>query len=74
MNGALSLIPWFDFSDFHFSKSPREIDNWLFKKYNISNEIRKHIEEILTDYYGIRKDDINYIKDDTLLEQFNEAN
>ena len=55
MNGALSLIPWFDFSDFHFSKSPREIDNWLFKKYNISNEIRKHIEEILPDYYGIRK-------------------
>ena len=68
VNGALSLIPWFDFSDFHFSKSPREIDNWLFKKYNISNEIRKHIEEILPDYYGIRKDDINYIKDDTLLE------
>ena len=48
-------IPWFDFSEEHFSKSPGEIDDWLFKKYNISDEIRKHIEEILPDYYGIRK-------------------
>ena len=32
-----------------------EIDDYLFKKYNISDEIRKHIEEILPDYYGIRK-------------------
>ena len=55
IGGALKYIPWFDFSDEHFSKSPREIDDWLFKKYNISNEIRKHIEEILPDYYGIRK-------------------
>ena len=54
-SGALKLIPWFDFSDSHFSKSPREIDDWLFKKYNISDEIRKHIEEILPDYYNIRK-------------------
>ena len=51
----LRYIPWFDFSDPHFSKSPKEIDDWLFKKYNISDEIRKHIEEILPDYYGIRK-------------------
>ena len=51
----LKNIPWFDFSDEHFSKSSREIDDWLFKKYNISDEIRKHIEEILPDYYGIRK-------------------
>ena len=51
----LHYVPWFDFSDEHFSKSPREIDDWLFKKYNISDEIRKHIEEILPDYYGIRK-------------------
>ena len=51
---ALSLVPWFDFSDDHFSKSPREIDDWLFKKYNISDEIRKHIEKILPDYYNIR--------------------
>ena len=50
----LHYVPWFDFSDEHFSKSPREIDDWLFKKYNISDEIRKHIEEILPDYYGIR--------------------
>ena len=59
----LNYVPWFDFSDPHFSKSPREIDDWLFKKYNISDEIRKHIEEILPDYYGIRKNDNNYIKD-----------
>ena len=51
----LRNIPWFDFSDPHFSKSPREIDDWLFKKYNISDEIRKHIEGILPDYYNIRK-------------------
>ena len=55
MRGELKYVPWFDFSDNHFSKSPREIDDWLFKKYNISDEIRKHIEEILPDYYGIRK-------------------
>ena len=38
----------------HFSKTPKEIDDYLFKKYNISDDIRKHIEEILPDYYGIR--------------------
>ena len=48
-------IPWFDFSDENFNKSPKEIDDWLFKKYNISDEIRKHIEKILPDYYHIRK-------------------
>ena len=53
--GCFKTIPWFDFSDTHFSKSPKEIDDWLFKKYNISDEIKKHIEEILPDYYGIRK-------------------
>ena len=52
----LHYVPWFDFSDEHFSKSPKEIDDWLFKKYNISDEIRKHIEEILPDYYGIRNE------------------
>ena len=53
-NGELKYIPWFDFSDEHFSQTPREIDDWLFEKYNISDEIRQHIEEILPDYYGIR--------------------
>lgn len=52
--GEMRYIPWFDFSDELFTKSPKEIDDWLFKKYNISNEIRKHIEEILPDYYNIR--------------------
>lgn len=54
--GEMKWIPWFDFSDDAFSKSPKEIDDYLFKKYNISDEIRKHIEEILPDYYNIRHD------------------
>ena len=54
-NGELKYIPWFDFSDPVFSKSPAEIDDYLFAKYNISDEIRKHIEELLPDYYNIRK-------------------
>ena len=53
--GELRILPWQDFSQDIFSKSPREIDDYLFKKYNISDEIRKHIEEILPDYYNIRK-------------------
>lgn len=48
-------IPWFDFSNNIFSKTPSEIDDYLFKKYNISDEIRKHIEKLLPDYYNIRK-------------------
>ena len=53
--GELKYIPWFDFSNPVFSKSPSEIDDYLFDKFNISDEIRKHIEELLPDYYGIRK-------------------
>ena len=52
---VFDCIPWFDFSNEHFSKSPSEIDDYLFDKFNISDEIRQHIEEILPDYYGIRK-------------------
>ena len=55
INKNLKYIPWFDFSDEHFNKSSKKIDDYLFKKYNISDEIRNHIEEILPDYYGIRK-------------------
>ena len=56
-------IPWFDFSNNIFSKSPSEIDDYLFTKYIPAvdektgitrDEIRKHIEELLTDYYSIR--------------------
>ena len=54
-NPHLTHIPWFDFSDPVFSKSPSEIDDYLFAKYNISREIRKHIENLLPDYYSIRK-------------------
>ena len=56
-NKCLVAVPYFNFSDEHFNKSPKEIDDWLFKKYNISDKIRKHIEEILPDYYHIRKAD-----------------
>ena len=49
-NPHLTHIPWFDFSDPVFSKSPAEIDDYLFAKYNISREIRKHIENLLPDY------------------------
>ena len=53
--GECKYIPYFDFSNDIFDKSPVEIDNYLFKKYNISHKIRKHIEELLPDYYNIRK-------------------
>ena len=52
--GCLLYCPWFDFSNPIFSKSPSEIDDYLFDKFNISDEIRQHIEELLPDYYGIR--------------------
>ena len=64
MRGELKYIPWFDFSDPVFSKSPSEIDDYLFAKYIpevdektgiTRDEIRKHIEELLPDYYSIRK-------------------
>ena len=64
IGGALKYIPWFDFSDEHFSKSPSEIDDYLFEKYIpevdeetgiTRDEISQHIEELLPDYYGIRK-------------------
>ena len=54
IGGSLKNIPWFDFSDPVFSKSPSKIDDYLFNKYNISDETRKHIENLLTDYYKIR--------------------
>lgn len=53
--GECKCIPYFDFNNEIFSKTPSEIDDYLFTKYNISNEIRKHIEELLPDYYNIRK-------------------
>ena len=64
MRGELKYIPWFDFSDPVFSKSPSKIDDYLFAKYIpevdeetgiTRDEIRKHIEELLPDYYNIRK-------------------
>lgn len=64
MGGEFAKIPQFDFSDPVFSKSPSEIDDYLFAKYIpevdektgiTRDEIRKHIEELLPDYYNIRK-------------------
>lgn len=55
ITGEMRNLPWFDFSNPIFSKSPSEIDDYLFDKFNISDEIRQHIEELLPDYYGIRK-------------------
>lgn len=51
----VDTVPWIDFSEDIFSKTPEEIDNYLFKKYDISDEIRRHIEEVIPDYYNIRK-------------------
>ena len=51
---ATDYLPWFDFSDKHFSKTPKEIDDYLFSKFEISKDAREKIEEILPDYYGIR--------------------
>ena len=62
--GEKMLAKWFDFSDPVFSKSPSKIDDYLFAKYIpevdektgiTRDEIRKHIEELLPDYYNIRK-------------------
>ena len=55
IGGSLKNIPWFDFSNDIFNKTPAEIDDYLFAKYNISDDIRKHIEELLPDFYNIRK-------------------
>ena len=54
--GELKYIPYFDFSNPTFNKLPSDIDDYLFKTFKISDEIRKHIEEILPDYYNIRID------------------
>lgn len=54
IQGEMKYIPWFDFSDEHFNGSPREIDNYLFKKYNISDDIRQYLEKKLPDIYHIR--------------------
>ena len=53
--GELEYIPWQDFSDPIFQKPSAEIDDYLFSKYNIRKEVRDHIEEVIPDYYGIRK-------------------
>ena len=61
--GECKCIPYFDFNNEIFSKTPSEIDDYLFAKYIpevdektgiTRDEIRKHIEELFPDYYSIR--------------------
>lgn len=47
-------IPYFDFSNKIFNNKPYQIDNELFKIYNISDEIRKYIYAVIPDYYKIK--------------------
>jgi hypothetical protein len=52
----MSFIPWFNFNDSIFNSSPEDIDNALFKKYNISQDIINHILELLPNYYNLNLD------------------
>ena len=51
--GELKYIPWFDFSDSMFEGSSEDIDNELFKKYNISQNIINHLIIDLPNYYDL---------------------
>jgi hypothetical protein len=46
--GEMSLIPWLDFTE-------EWNDERLFKKFNVSKELKGYIRDFLPDYYGIRK-------------------
>ena len=50
---GLKTVPIFDFSDPIFNNLPEYIDNALFKKYNIKQEIIDHILDILPNYYNL---------------------
>ena len=52
-NNHTNFIPWFNFSAPAFSNSIENIDLYLFKKYNISQDIVNHIIEILPNYYKL---------------------
>ena len=52
-NNHTNFIPWFNFSAPAFSNSIENIDLYLFKKYNISQDIVNHILEILPNYYNL---------------------
>lgn len=82
MRGELNNVPWFDFKDPIFGKSPAEIDDYLFGKYKVSDEVRIHIQEMLPDCYDIRNnikfdgktynkcEEITMISNDELLSEF----
>ena len=60
----IKTIPWFNFNEEIFSKTPSEIDDYLFNKYIpemedgiTRNNIIKHIQHILPDYYNIRNNE-----------------
>ena len=52
-NNHTNFIPWFNFSAPAFNNSIENIDLYLFKKYNISQNIVNHIIEILPNYYKL---------------------
>ena len=60
----IKTIPWFNFNEEIFNKTPSEIDDYLFNKYIpkmedgiTRNNIIKHIQHILPDYYNIRSNE-----------------
>lgn len=54
LRGNFDYIPWQDFGNEIFSKTPKEIDDYLFNKYEIEPETRQYLENKLADFYGIR--------------------
>lgn len=52
-SGEYEFIPWQDFSNSTFDESINEIDDFLFKKYNISEDSINHFKSILPNYYNI---------------------
>ena len=52
-SGEYKFIPWLDFNNPIFNKSVSEIDDWLFSKYNISEQDISNFKSILKNYYNI---------------------
>ena len=52
---GFELIPLFNFKDEIFNKSLHDINNELYNKFDLTKEEIKYIQDIITDYYGIRK-------------------
>lgn len=52
-DGSLKVVPWFDFNDPIFNGSPEDIDISLFKRYNISYDIIKHIIKTVHNFHNL---------------------